>query len=170
MVQRYAKDTSVPVSRSESQLKELLRRYGADAIMTYEERSARIAAVAFRVRGRNVRLTLPLPDPAAKELTHRRTPNGFLRPRPKAEALARWEQACRSRWRLLVLLVQAKLEAIEAQVSTFEREFLADIMLPSGETFSEAVAQGKADQLLGPADGSVPLLLGGGATGRADGQ
>jgi len=158
--QQYAKETSVPVSRSEAQLKELLRRYGADAIMTYEERAQQIAAVAFRAKGRNVRLTLPLPDPTEKQFTHVRRSNGKFGPRTKAEAFRKWEQACRARWRLLVLLVQAKLETIEAGVSTFDREFMADIMLPTGETFSQAVAQGKADKLLGPPGGSVPLLPG----------
>lgn len=160
MTQRYAKDTSVPVSRSEAHLKELLRRYGADAIMTYEERSQKIAAVAFRVNGRNVRLTLPLPDPSERAFTHKRHSSGNWIARKKPEAFQKWEQACRARWRLLVLLVQAKLEAIEAEVSTFDREFLADIVLPGGETFHQVVASGRADKLLGPADGSIPLLPG----------
>ena len=163
MTQRYAKNTSVPVSRSEAQLKELLRRYGADAIMTYEERAQKIAAVVFRVNGRNVRLSLPLPDPTHADFTQKRTSAGRMKERSADEAHRKWEQACRARWRLLVMLVQAKLEAIEASISTFEREFLADIMLPDGDTFAQAVASGRADKILGPADGSIPLLPAAGA-------
>lgn len=153
MTQRYAKETKVPVSRSEAQLKDLLRRYGADAIMTYEEkRPVARAAVAFRMNERNVRLSLVLPDPYDEDFALTETG----RDRSDDARHRAWEQGCRARWRLLVLLTQAKLEAIEAGTTTFEREFLADIMLPSGQTFHEAVASGRADKLLG--DGKTPLL------------
>ncbi len=154
--QRYAKSTSVSVDRSERQLKELLRRYGADEIMTYESTVKGIAAVAFRVNvngnDRNVRLTLPLPNFE----DYCETDTG----KERAPAVSRksYEQACRARWRLLLLLVQAKLEAVESEISTFDREFLADVLLPSGETFFEAVEAGKADKLLGPPGKHVPLL------------
>ena len=39
-------------------------------------------------------------------------------------AHGRWEQACRQRWRALALVIKAKLEAIDAEISTFEEEFL----------------------------------------------
>lgn len=51
-----------------------------------------------------------------------------------------WEQACRSRWRALYLIVKAKLEAVEAGISTVEREFLYDIVLPDGRTAGEWIA------------------------------
>ena len=153
MTQRYASKTKVSVERSEVQLKELLRKYGADAIATFEDSRRMTAAVGFRMRGRNVRLTMPLPDPKAKEFTHIKP----YQPRTTKAAHERWDQACRARWRLLLMTVQIKLEAIEAEVSTFDREFLADIMLPTGQTFHDAVAAGNVNDLLGGAD-DVPLL------------
>ncbi len=50
---------------------------------------------------------------------------------------ALWEQACRQRWRALALVVRGKLEAVEAGITTVEDEFLAHLVLPSGETFGE---------------------------------
>lgn len=40
----------------------------------------------------------------------------------------------------LKLVIQAKLEAVEAGITTFEDEFLAHLVLPSGETFGEWAA------------------------------
>jgi hypothetical protein len=74
---------------------------------------------------------VPLPDRRAKAFTH--TPAKGLR-RHESDALAAWEQACRQRWRALALVVKAKLEAVEAGISTFEEEFMAHLILPSGHT------------------------------------
>ena len=46
----------------------------------------------------------------------------------------------RQRWRALVLIVKAKLEAIEAGISTLEREFLADIIMPNNQTVGQWLA------------------------------
>jgi hypothetical protein len=43
---------------------------------------------------------------------------------------AQWDQAYRERWRWLVLLTKAKLEIVRVGVSTCEREFFADLLLP----------------------------------------
>ena len=41
-----------------------------------------------------------------------------------------YDQACRQRWRALLLVIKAKLEAVTAGISTIETEFLANIVLP----------------------------------------
>lgn len=78
---------------------------------------------------------------------------------PGKAAVDAWvEQEVRRRWRCLLLLVRAKLEAVEARISgedrqvTFEREFLAYVVVPSGETIYEAIQSGifKANRLLPP--------------------
>ena len=60
--------------------------------------------------------------------------------RTEQQAYAAWEQACRSRWRALYLIIKAKLEAIEAGISTVEREFFYDVVLPDGRTAGEFLA------------------------------
>ena len=48
-----------------------------------------------------------------------------------------YDQACRQRWRALLLVIKAKLEAVTAGISTIETEFLANIVLPDNTTAGE---------------------------------
>ena len=75
------------------------------------------AAVQFKVKGRRILFRLELPDPDSLEYTHSST--GRVR-RSNEQEHESWEQACRQRWRALVLIVKAKLEAVEAGISSFE--------------------------------------------------
>lgn len=47
------------------------------------------------------------------------------------------QQAVRQRWRVLALIVKAKLEATETGIITFEEEFLSYIVLPDNSTVGE---------------------------------
>ncbi len=67
------------------------------------------------------------------------------------------DQACRERWRQLVLLVKAKLEAIALGLSTVEREFLADVYLPDGRTVHQALQDGLVEMYK---SGTLPPMLG----------
>ena len=93
--------------------------------------------IGFSMAGRQIRFLLPLPDKQEREYWY--TPGRGQR-RTEDAARAAWEQACRSRWRALYLIVNAKLEAVEAGISTVEREFLYDIVLPDGRTAGECMA------------------------------
>lgn len=126
---RYAAGTDVPADRSRAEIERTLERYGADAFGYARE--ARQAMIQFRIGGRFVRIMLPLPDPDATEF--KMTPTGKWE-RSESEARRAWEQACRQRWRALALVVKAKLEAVAAGISTIEREFLSDVVLPDGST------------------------------------
>ena len=55
----------------------------------------------------------------------------------RAQADAAWEKSCRQRWRALALVVKAKLDAVELGVSSIAHEFMAHIVLPSGETLGQ---------------------------------
>lgn len=89
------------------------------------------AVILFEMAGRRIRFLLPLPDEGAYRLTPARIV------RSKSAQRAAYEQAVRQRWRALALIIKAKLEAIEAGVSTLESEFLAQVLLPSGATVGE---------------------------------
>jgi hypothetical protein len=86
----------------------------------------------FRLQGRAVRFILVMPDPNAREFTHHS--RGMRTPDAAAKA---WEQATRQRWRALALVIKAKLEAVDAGITTVEDEFLAHTLLPSGQTVGE---------------------------------
>ncbi len=131
----YAEKTSVSVSRTKADIEDLVQRYGADQFVSgYKED---IAVIGFSMSGRQIRFLLPLPDKQDREYWY--TPGRGQR-RTDDAAHAAWEQACRSRWRALYLIVKAKLEAVEAGISTVEREFFYDIVLPDGRTAGEWMA------------------------------
>ena len=110
----------------------------------------------FHLDNRRIIFRLPLPDSKSSEFT--RTPTG--KGRAPAAAEAAYEQAVKQRWRALALVIKAKLEAVEAGISTVEDEFLAHVALPAGGTVGEWLKP-KLDAIY---DGEqMPALLPGGS-------
>lgn len=145
---RYAQNTSVSVDRTQAEIQRTLSRYGAEQFVQGWDRER--AVVGFAMQGRQVRFNLSLPD----RENFIRTPTGRARRR---DAIDReWEQACRQSWRALALCIKAKLEAVEAGISTFEQEFLAHILLPGGQTVGEYAIPRLAEMYKG---GPVVALL-----------
>lgn len=126
---RYAANTEVSTEKSRGEIERTLSRYGASAFMYGWD--ADQAVIQFKADDRLVRFLLPLPDRNDPAFT--RTPAGRYTRSPE-DAEKAWEQACRVQWRALALVIKAKLEAVEAGITEFEDEFLAQIVLPSGET------------------------------------
>jgi hypothetical protein len=135
---RYAASTSVPSDRSRSEIERTVSRYGADSF-AYGWQDGKGAIVQFRMRDRQVRFTLPMPDRNAKEFTH--TPTRGTR-RSAAAAAEAFDQAVRQRWRALALVVKAKLEAVESGIVTFEQEFGMHMVMPDGRTVADHVLPG----------------------------
>lgn len=129
---RYAQSTEVRSDQSRLEIERTLKRYGADAFMYFEDRGR--AAIAFRAAERHIRFMLPLPDPKSREFTHTPVKGQIRSPEAQRDA---YEQAIRQRWRALALVIKAKLEAVEAGISVFEDEFMANIVLPDGKTVGE---------------------------------
>lgn len=132
MSARYAAQTSVSSAASRDEIERILTRYGADQFMYGWTEGG--AMIAFRAQGKQIRFVLSMPDRNAPEFIY--TPAKRLR-RTEDEASKAYEQAVRSRWRALALVIKAKLEATEAGISVFEEEFLAHIVLPNGRTVAE---------------------------------
>ncbi len=128
----FAAQTSVSVEKSRAEIESTLSKYGAThfAYMTTPTH----AQIAFKCHARMIRFRLPLPDRTDKRFTC--SPRGRSVYGPEMQHKM-WEQACRSRWRALLLAIKAKLEATETGIATFEDEFLAYIVLPNGSTFGE---------------------------------
>ena len=131
---KYAEKTEVSSSRSRDEIERTLTRYGATQF-AYAWQEGR-AVIGFVLGGKQVRLMLPLPDRGAREFAY--TPERGLKRSPEQQAQT-YEQAVRQKWRALALVVKAKLEAVEAGISVFEREFFYDIVLPDGRTVGEYV-------------------------------
>lgn len=131
----YAEKTTVSVARTKADIEELVQAHGAAQFISGYKDST--AVVGFVMSDRQIRFILPLPEKSAHEYWY--TPGRGQR-RTEEAAHTAWEQACRSRWRALYLIIKAKLEAIDSGISTVEREFLYDIVLPDGRTAGEWMA------------------------------
>lgn len=133
MAGRYARTTTVPEAQSRAELEHLLDRYGADRFAYSKEPG--FVQIGFRISSRFVRLGMPMPKADDREFAL--TPTGMIA--AESTRQKQFEQACRQHWRALVLVLKAKLEAVELGITTLEREFLADTILPDGRTVAEAI-------------------------------
>lgn len=150
---KYAAGTDVPSDRSRAEIERTLERYRADAF-AYAWEGQR-AVITFRIRGRVVRMSLPLPardDPSFT--TYRQGSSTFVR--SESAQRERYEQAVRQRWRALALVIKAQLEAVELAIITIEHAFLADTVMPDGQTVGEWVEPQMRDVL---ASGQMPKRL-----------
>src|SRR4051812_18835399 len=129
----YAKGTSVSVAKSRAEIESMLSRYGASSFASGWDGPT--AVIMFEAKGRRIRFSLPLPDPKDRAFT--RDPRHTWKERSKAAAQQAYEAECRQRWRALALVIKAKLEAVESGIALFEDEFLANIVIPGGQTFGE---------------------------------
>ena len=130
----YASRTQVPVDRSKTEIERILVRYGAEGF-GYLSSGSRVM-IEFAFQGKRIR---------------------FLLQMPKREECSQssYEQGSRQKWRALTLILKAKLEAVESDITTFEEEFLAHVVLPSGKTFGEQFIPQIEDMY---ASGKVPQL------------
>ncbi|EUA65496.1 hypothetical protein I553_10793 [Mycobacterium xenopi 4042] len=119
--------------RSRAEIERTLQRYGARGFMYGWDETR--AVLGFIIHDRQVRFILPLPDRDDPEFN--RTATG--RQRTAKAAGEAYEQAVRQRWRALALVIKSKLEAVETGIVDFTSEFLAHLVLPSGETVGDAV-------------------------------
>lgn len=154
---RYAENTTVPVDRSRMEIEKCLERHGARGFY-YGSEGGR-AMVGFKMLNERgnllaVRMQLDLPDQGGEEFAL--TPTG--KKRDRNAAMVAWEQACRSRWRALLLIVKAKLEAVDIGITTIEREFMPDLLMPNGMTLGQMVAEQRPALEAG---GALKLLPGG---------
>lgn len=112
----YALNTVVPVEKSRAEIERMCTRYGCAQFMSGVDYENHTARVQFKSRERIVRFELTLPDP------------GTFRQE------AKFQQAMRSKWRALVLVIKGKLESVESGIATFEEEFLPYIVMPNDMT------------------------------------
>jgi hypothetical protein len=148
----YASETTVSPEKSLTEIQQTLKRYGAGKF-GYMDNGETIM-IAFEMKGRRLRFTLPLPKLADFKR------DGANRTRSSAQQQAALDKAIRQKYRALLLTIKAKLESVEAGIETFEQAFMANLLLPSGETIGEwAIPQVQVAY----ETGRMPPLLGSGA-------
>lgn len=125
----YANETKVPVQKTLGEIRDLLKRHGADAIAQGEQGDT--AWVLFSLEGRRLKFRLNL-LPLSE---FHQSPAG--RNRNRSGAVDAQEKDTRMRWRNLLLIIRAKLEAVASGIVTLDEEFLGNIVLPTGQTVAE---------------------------------
>jgi len=137
---RYAEKTDVPAERSRGEIETLLRRYGATGFLSGWSDGR--AHVGFEMSGRRLKFVMKVPEPSEKRFTTFNRGRGGGEAKRSTDAAYRlWEQASRQIWRALLLVIKAKLEAVDAGISIFDDEFLAHIVMPDGRTVAEHVRE-----------------------------
>jgi hypothetical protein len=117
-VTHYAEKTIVPVERTRGEIEATLKRYGATRFLVgWDEHETRMG---FEYAA--YRFEFLMTAPKAEDL-----PKNTRNPQT---ALAKLE---RQRWRALLLVIKAKLEAVASGISTIEQEFLAHMVMPDGQ-------------------------------------
>lgn len=125
----YAAETEVSVERTRAEIERMLERFGATAQAVMQEQAR--AVVVFEARDLRIRFNLPLPstvDAATTETGRVRSANAVA---------AKLVQMRRSRWRALMLVIKAKIEAVESEIETFEESFLSHVVMGDGRTVGE---------------------------------
>lgn len=119
----YAKTTKVPIERTVGEIQRVLNKAGATgfAYATQENK----AFIAFSFSSRSVKIKIKLPHPPSANANQ--------------ASIKTYEQAKRSIWRSLLLVVKAKVESIESGIETFDEAFLPHILLDHGQTVGEKI-------------------------------
>lgn len=163
---RYAEGTDVPVERSRSEIEATLKKHGASAFFSASDSERGVAQVGFRLAGRLFRLEIRTPTGTAAPKATR-----YEHTAQKAERVAKWVASEeRRRWRAQLLLVKAKLEMVATGETTVEREFLADMLMPDGQTVAQAALPSLAEMYRNGGAPSIPLLGAGRARDVIDGE
>lgn len=144
--------TSVPVERSQGEIRKLLIAHAVEQLAFGEERDAtgqRWAAVTFRHGAYAVRIKVPL-----KVVDERAVNTKFSRSRTKGRDEIRdvlFEQEERRIWRVLSWGLKARMVAVDEEVETFEQAFLPHLLNPeTGRTIYEQLAEEGHVQLPAP--------------------
>lgn len=149
---KYAEHTRVSVEKSKGEIETLLQKNGAtEYVSGWNTVSAQII---FHMNGKRIKFHLPFPDKNSPEFQFKRKSYK----RTEIQSSERYEQACRQKWRSLLLAIKAKLESVSSGISTFEEEFLPYFVVPGdGRTVGEImIPQLETSYQTGNA---LPLLL-----------
>lgn len=137
-MRRYAERTSVPVAHTQAEIQRLLESHGASSFITGS--SPGQALLMFELRKRRVKFLVPLP----------------IAKRSADEKKVAGEH--RRLFRALLLVLKAKLEAVNSGIVTFDTEFLPYIVTSGSTTVGEQIVP-KLEEALEDGGRLPPLLL-----------
>jgi hypothetical protein len=124
----YAQDTHVSIIVSKGEIERMIRKYGAGQLYSMEDAENGRMLIGFTAHGRMVRFEIIVPKPEEFAVS----PAGRARLEGVRIQLA--EKELRRRWRALLLVIKAKLEAVSSAIAIFEQEFFGYIVMPGGDS------------------------------------
>lgn len=122
----YAEGTKVAVTKTLAEIEDLVRKRGGQKFYRGEQEERMVLGWWQAERMVMFGVERPKLELFAKK------PRGYGR-RTVPEQLAAQEQACRSSWRALLLVIKAKLVSVESGVESFEEAFLAQLVVKDDE-------------------------------------
>lgn len=152
----YAKGTTVGAGQTRGEIEDLLTRHGATRFATMND--GKTYTMAFEIDKIAYKIDLPLPDPESDEFWLYKRGSVVYR-REEAAGRKNYQDELNRRWRALGAVIKAKVIAVNEGISTIEREFLGNVMLPGGQTIADTYAHRLHD--LAQA-GHIPALTMGG--------
>lgn len=154
--------TTVPVERSQGEIRKLLADHGAGRFAFGEETDdggVRWAAVTFTHGGTAVRMRVPhkpIDEQSARSKARRAHTRSYED--IAGEAI---EQEAKRIWRVIAWNLKARLVAVEEGVETFEEAFLAHILDPrTNQTIFEQLAESGRVELAAPLFPELPERAG----------
>lgn len=152
-------DTDVSVQESMESIRALVRRHGAVGFGVLEDYKTGMSTVQFALiqEERHVPISIPVNVKRVHELMYVRAPAH----KDAAIALAREEQAERTTWRQLYLIIDATLTAHTLGVMPLSDSFLAHTMVVHEDGRSERMGD-YVDRVGGALGPGVRALLGAG--------
>lgn len=149
---RYASQTTVSADRSRAEIEKLITKYGGTGFMYgWDSESSLSAVLMFRLSERHLRFILPMQDRENFRFTSVRETE-----RRENDIEKLWQQSQKSGWRALLLVIKAKLEAVDSGIQTFDQEFLSNIVMPDNKTVGDHVIPGMKTAYI---TGKMPRLL-----------
>lgn len=152
---RYAENTRVAASKTVNDILATLVKSGIDEFAQMNTHTG--TTILFKFDGVNYKVQLPYPDPNDISITH--TPQGRLR--NKSDQNAFFQKELDRRMRAFLLVIKAKLVAVEEGIVSFESEFLSYAIMSDGKTMLDhatpALEQVKSQ------GGSMSIALPGGS-------
>lgn len=146
----FAENTTVPVERSQAEIRKILVQYKAGGFVFGEGNN--MAMIQFEMNGRRIKFTMPLP------ILHKtKCRTGRYAGSTVVMGQKQVDQETRRLWRCLVMSVKSKLESVASGITTFEQEFMAHIVMPNGQTVGD-IAIPQIEETY--RTGQMPPLLG----------
>lgn len=152
MSRSYAQGTSSTVMVSQADIMKVLARFGVLQHAFYNDHDK--SAIGFAYGGLTYRIEVIMPPRDHEMFCF--TESG--KARTEAVAAKAYDDETKRRWRSLLLVIKAKLVAVDDGIATFEQEFLAYIVTGDNRLFGDyAIPQIKELAAGGKAPSALPM-------------